>query len=462
MERKRIGPGSVRQPSIAGRLQDLVDAGDTRELARRSLTLQSVMLDLHRQLASANSMEDLARTLALALTGCFGCDRLLVLRRDTQQRKFTPVAATGDVSNALYEEASGLATRLAPFLPHVPLLAPLVPPFAGAVLADTGRLAALGCVRAVWLHVDKQVDWVVLVGRKLAGGDYDTFDVSLARATLDAAALACSNLLLVDELEERNRALLAANQRLQQLDDLKTAILAGVSHELCSPLTRIQMYAEALRDEPTTMTEGSEFLDIILASTRRLTQRIESALQFAELVGGRSSPRPTHVTLLGLAESVLACHAETAADGRVEMRLEGEDLAVFTDPEHLRLLLSALVENAVKYTPPGGAVRVEVAAEEAGAALRIVDGGPGIPPAVLAALWTPLETSDGTAQRAGAGLGLGLALAKRLAAELGVRLELVTTGPGGSTFGVYFADAAPSTTAGATAAGAPASVEERV
>ena len=130
-------------------------------------------------------------------------------------------------------------------------------------------------------------------------------------------------------------------------------------------------------------------------------------------------------------------------------------MAVFTDPEHLRLLLGALVDNAVKYTPPGGSVRVEVVAEAAGAVVRVVDEGPGIPPAVQERLWTPFETADGNLQREGAGLGLGLALAKRLAAELGVRLELLSSGPGGSTFGVFFADAAPETAPQVAPTGAP-------
>jgi signal transduction histidine kinase len=426
-------------------LQELVDSGDTHELARRSLTLQSVMLDLHRQLALVTSQAELARTMALALTGSFGCDRLLVLRRDALHRQFEPVASTGAVSDELHREAAVLAARLAPFLPHVPLLAPLVPPFATAVAAQTERLVALGCVRAVWLHVDKQVDWVVFVGRKLAGGDYDTFDVSLARATLDAAALACSKLLLVDALEERHRALLTANQRLQQLDDLKTAILAGVSHDLRTPLARIQMYAEALRDEPASATEVSEFLSVILSNTRRLSERIDSALQFAELVGGRTAPQPMHVALPALVESVLAHYAEPAADRTVKLSLQCEDLAVYTDPEHLRLLLGALVDNAVKYTPPGGTVRVDAVARDAGALVRIVDGGSGIPLDVQQHMWKPFEPSEGNSRREAAGLGLGLALAQRLAAELGVRLELLATSPEGSSFGVFFADAAPET-----------------
>src|SRR5262249_39853168 len=85
MRRKDV-TGSGRKPlQQGGRLQQLVDAGDTRELARRAMTLQNVLLDLHRQLGASQSQTELARTLGLALTGSFACERLLVLRRDREQ-----------------------------------------------------------------------------------------------------------------------------------------------------------------------------------------------------------------------------------------------------------------------------------------------------------------------------------------------------------------------------------------
>ncbi len=198
MARKPGATSKSRQPEITGRLQEMVDSGDTRELARRSMTLQAVMLDLHRQLAGAQSQADLARTMGLALTGSFACERLVVLRRGRGNKHFESVAEIGDVPAALHEEAPSLAARIAPFLPHVGQLAPLLPPFADAAADAAQRLSALGFVRTAWLNVEKQIDWLVLVGPKLSGSEYDTFDTSLLRATLDAAGLASSKLLLVD------------------------------------------------------------------------------------------------------------------------------------------------------------------------------------------------------------------------------------------------------------------------
>jgi signal transduction histidine kinase len=433
------------QPEAGGRLQQLVDAGDTHELARRSMTLQNVMLDLHRQLASAESQADLARTMALALTGSFACERLAVLRRVRGGRGFESVAEIGDVPATLHESAPALALRLAPFLPHMQPLTPLLPPFSEAVAEAAQALVDQGFVRAAWLNVEKQIDWLVLVGPKLSGNDYDEFDISLLRATLDAAFLACSRLLLVDALEERNRELVTANRRLLQIDDLKTAILFGVSHELRTPLTRILSYAEALRDGEAGAGETTDFLNVIVRNTHHLATRIDDALRFAELIGGRVEPQRQPVQLHELVEEAVANHAAAAAEAQVGLAARCEPLAVISDASWVRMILKCLIDNAVKFTPAGGEVCVELAAVDAGAAVRVVDSGPGIPDEARERIWQLFEHGDVSLRRPHHGLGLGLALAQRLASELGVRLELVHSSAAGSVFGIHFPDAAAST-----------------
>jgi signal transduction histidine kinase len=404
--------------------------------------LQAVLLDLHRQLGAAHSQADLARTMGLALTGSFACERLVVLRRSRVSKQFESVAEIGDIPATLHEAAPQLAARIAPFLPHVAPLAPLLPPFSEAVQDAAQRLSALGFARAAWLHVDKQVEWLVLVGPKLSGDAYDAFDLSLLRATFDAATLACSKLLLLDKLEERNRELVAANHRLQQIDDLKTAILYGVSHELRSPLARILGYAEALRDDEVGSHDTREFLDIIVSNTHQLAARIEDSLRFAELIGGRTAPHRQQVPLHDLLRAEADAHLDAAAARGVHIVTACDPLVVLTDPHHVRLILKCLIENAVRFTPEGGQITVEARPAGAGADIRVADTGAGIPEEARDRIWRAFETGDVTLQREQPGLGLGLALATRLAAELGVQLELERTGPAGSVFVVRFPDAA--------------------
>jgi signal transduction histidine kinase len=407
------------------------------------MTLQSVLLDLHRQLASVGSQEELARTMSLALTGSFGCERLVILRTEVERRVFAPVSQTGDVSEALRVASPELAKELAPVLPHVPLLHPLLPATTDALADTVQRAIRLGVARAAWLNVDRKMDWLVLVGPKLSRREFDEFDRSMLQATFDAASLACSRLLLVEALQRRHQELSDANERLLQIDDLKSAILTGVSHELRTPLTRILSYGEALRDGEVVLEQRRAFLDIILNSTRRLASHVDRALSFAELIGGRTNPQRARVGLHQVVEDLVLLHEQAATERGVELSVECKPHVTFTDADYVRMILKNLVDNALKFTPRGGRVLVQLLSEGAGASILVRDNGPGIPEDARERIWRLFELGDITLRRETEGLGLGLALAQRLASELNVELDLAQSGPEGSTFRVHFPDAAP-------------------
>jgi signal transduction histidine kinase len=171
----------------------------------------------------------------------------------------------------------------------------------------------LGIVRAAWLNVDDHVDWLVLAGPKLSGVEYDEFDRAMLQATFDATALACSRLLLVDALQLRNHELEEANARLVHIDDLKSAILIGVGHEMRTPLTRIQSYGEALRAGEVAPDETKAFLDVILRSTQQLAAHVDSALSYAQLIGGRTAPKRKRVALHTVVEDAVDAQRPSAA-----------------------------------------------------------------------------------------------------------------------------------------------------
>ncbi len=313
--------------------------------------------------------------------------------------------------------------------------------------------------RAAWLNVDRALDWIVLVGPKLSGLEYDEFDRSMLQATFDAAGLACSRLLLVGKLEERNRELSLANERLLQIDDLKSAILTGVSHELRTPLTRIQSYTEAIRDNEVSAEERRVFVDIILRSTRKLSSHVDRALAFAELIGSRTQPQNTRVALHEIVEDVVVLETGTARERGIELAQRCAPLVSLTDADYVRMILKNLVDNALKFTPHGGRVGVELVAEGLGAAIYVADTGPGIPAEAQERIWRLFEHGDISLRRETEGLGLGLALAQRLALELQLDLELCRSGPDGSVFRVHFAEAAPARAATAQAASSAVETE---
>jgi signal transduction histidine kinase len=265
----------------------------------------------------------------------------------------------------------------------------------------------------------------------------------MLQATFDAAGLACSRLLLVGKLEERNRELSVANERLLQIDDLKSAILTGVSHELRTPLTRIQSYTEAIRDNEVSTEERRACVDVILRSTRRLSSHVDRALAFAALIGGRTQPQSTRVGLHEIVDDIVVLETATARERGIELAQRCARLVSLTDGDYVRMMLKNLVDNALKFTPRGGRVGVELVAEGRGATIFVADTGPGIPAEAQERIWRLFEHGDISLRRETEGLGLGLALAQRLALELQVQLELLRSGPDGSVFRVHFPEAAP-------------------
>jgi len=432
-----------RQLTEGGRLHQLVAAGDSQELARRTFTLQSVALDLHRQFATVTSPEELARVLSLALVGSFACERLAVMRCDLEREGYQLVAHTGDVIPAKMNDARSCCQRLAPFLPHQPLLASLEPSFSSESTPASEALLQLGFERVAWLDVEQQVQFVILLGPKMTRLPWDEFDVSMLRASFDAARLACSKLLLVQELEQRNEQLRNVNNRLLQIDDLKSAILAGVSHELRTPLTRILSYAEALRDAGHSKPESDEFLGVIVDNTKKLSGLVDEALGFAQLIGGRTEPRKERVSLHDIVEDVIVRSRPDANNRMMQIDSTCEPHFVLSDPSYILRILRSLLSNALKFTPHGGTIRVDLVAESQGASILIEDSGPGIPQEARDRIWRLFEQGDISLRRETEGLGLGLALAQRLALELGVTLDLVASSDAGSTFRVHFLHALP-------------------
>lgn len=431
------------QHEPGGRLQQLVEAGDIEELARRVMTLQGLLLDLHRQLASVGSQEELARSMALALTGSFACERIVVLRSEGTRRRFEVMARVGDGSEELLGAAPRLASELAPFLGHVAPLVALESAIPHEARATLDRCAKLGVSRAAWLNVEGQVDWILLIGPKFSRAEYDEFDRSILQATFDATTLACSRLLLVDALRERNRELAEANTRLLHIDDLKSAILTGVSHELRTPLTRILSYGESLEAGEIGAEEQRAFVKIILSSARQLATQVDGALSFAEIIGGRTVPAHKRAALHDIVSDVALALEPNATERGVALAYHCAPHVAMTDPTYVRSIIKNLVDNALKFTPRGGRVDVDLVPEGAGASIFVRDTGPGIPEAARDRIWRLFELGDTSLRREKSGLGLGLALTQRLAMELDVELGLVQSGAEGTVFRVHFADAAP-------------------
>lgn len=222
-----------------------------------------------------------------------------------------------------------------------------------------------------------------------------------------------------------------ANQQQQNFID-------SVSHELRSPLTSIKLHLETLQRRPLPDETRAEFVRLMLSDVSRLSRLIEQVLEAAR----RDQPqRQGEMTTVALRPAVEQVAAELVTQHQLDgtsLTLAGPDLDLWTNPVDLRLVLTNLIDNAIKYSDAPARVRVEWAVGVGGLAdIRITDQGIGIPKALQRRVFQRLVRGTDEAARSRKGTGLGLYIVKETVKALRGRISLQSAGEGqGSTFTV--------------------------
>ena len=215
---------------------------------------------------------------------------------------------------------------------------------------------------------------------------------------------------------------------LRRLEQVRTEFVANVSHELRTPLTAIHGYLETLLDGALEEPENArKFLEIVFRHTERLGRLTDDLTDLSNIELGRISLRLEPTAVSDVADSVLAIIAPRAVAGQVsvEAKLPAGLPEVVVDRDRLAQILINLVDNAVKYTPKGGHVRVEGRVAERGMVeVTVRDTGVGIPRADLPRLTERFYRVDKARSRDLGGTGLGLAIVKHLVLAHGGELDI--------------------------------------
>ena len=224
--------------------------------------------------------------------------------------------------------------------------------------------------------------------------------------------------------------------RLKQLESARQEFVANVSHELRTPLSLIKGYVETLldgaRDNPEVATK---FLQTIDRNAERLRLLIEDLLTISELESGRIKLNLQSVMLGPVVTKVLEDFKTRAKAKGTSLINRAPDVAVRADIDRLEQVLGNLVENAIKYGRPKGAVTIGGRAVDGGQVeVFVQDDGPGIPPEALERLFERFYRVDKARSREQGGTGLGLAIVKHIVQSHGGRVW-ATSEPGqGATF----------------------------
>ena len=255
-------------------------------------------------------------------------------------------------------------------------------------------------------------------------GQVERIAASIARGELDVRLPVTG-----DERDEVDRLRGTINQMaegLEETEKMKNEFISSVSHELRTPLTSIRGWVETLRtlDDPTD-ENYRKGLEIINNETARLYNMVEELLDFSRLQNGRLKMECCPLDLVAeLTDAVLFCEARIQREGLLLAYSEPEEMIpVYADPDRLRQVFINILDNAIKYSAPGGRITVKIWQGEYKAFIEIIDQGRGIPPEDLENVKTKFYKGSNSVR----GSGIGLALVDSIMTALDGTMDLKST-----------------------------------
>jgi two-component system sensor histidine kinase KdpD len=267
----------------------------------------------------------------------------------------------------------------------------------------------------------------------------------------DRLLSAVGNQLAVAIERTRLREEAAETEILRRTDELKTALLNTVSHDLRTPLSSIIASAGSLLQQDVRWTEDErrDFARAIEEEAKRLNRLVGNLLDLSRIQSGSLVPQRGWYDLSALVDDVLGRLRSVTSRHQVVVSVE-ELPPVFLDYILIDEVLANLIENAAQYTPPGSEIAIRATRDNGQVRVEVADTGPGIPPEALPRLFEPfyrVQREGHTAR----GTGLGLAVAKGLVETHGGQIWAENRQGGGASFVFTFplgeADQAPVETA---------------
>ena len=216
-------------------------------------------------------------------------------------------------------------------------------------------------------------------------------------------------------------------------DKIKT-LIADISHQTKTPIANILLYTQLLREQPLP-EESQPCVDSLESQSRKLQSLIDALVKTSRLESGIIALHPAAGNLSSVIQSAVSQLAPNAEAKRISIITESADADAVFDPKWTEEAIFNLLDNAVKYTPSGGEVRISVTSYELFSAVHISDTGPGIPeeeqPKVFQRFYRGIE------HQTEEGVGIGLYLVRQIAEGQGGYVKVISEKGMGSTFSLY-------------------------
>jgi two-component system CheB/CheR fusion protein len=416
-------------------------AGDASEQPRESEG------DLRAALESANrELQRLARELELSRASLGTCDeRLSTALTDIVSRDHALARANGDLNNLLnaFDVAVLIldgSLRIRLFSPAARRLFALAPDQLSQTFSQLPAAQAFPDLLPQIEHVAE-----TLVGREFetrnTTGQWHRIHIRPYKCsgnTIDGLVVCAVDInTLKHHVREAQEARAQAERGNRERDDF----LGVLSHELRTPLASIMLHTQMLRRGEIGPSRYEQAFERIERSARMQAQLIEDLLDASRIVAGKLKLEVQAFELCPVVLAAVEGIREAAKSRAIALEVNvGDDIGeVWSDPGRVGQVVRNLLGNALKFTPVGGKISLELSAENGFAALRVSDNGAGIGPEFLPYVFDRLVQQESTITRRYGGLGLGLAIVRHVVETSGGTVSAESGGVGrGSTFKVTF------------------------
>ncbi len=288
----------------------------------------------------------------------------------------------------------------------------LVPSLAAAAVILWDRLR----VRRVMERMDDMLDRAIQGERP---------EEALDESRLSRLETRLASYLSASVISERSVA--------EEKDKIK-ALIADISHQTKTPIANVLLYAQLLEEQELT-SEGRACAGALVEQAKKLQTLIDALIKTSRLETGVLAMRPALGPLSPMLEDAAAQFAPAAAEKGVSLTLFPTDVQAVFDAKWTGEAVCNLLDNAVKYTPAGGRVKVEVIPYELFCRVDVTDTGPGIPEEEQAKVFQRFYRSAAFSQEPG--VGIGLYLARQIAEGQGGYIKVSSTPGSGSTFSLF-------------------------
>lgn len=293
----------------------------------------------------------------------------------------------------------------------------------------------------VFIPICTKDDWIglLVLGPKKSGNRYFSEELDLLTALADQTVAALQNTRLVTDLQEASRALEIANQRLRELDEMKSAFIGVITHEMRTPLANIVFAMQILEKYGTNNLTAEQLKQLVQVSkgVKAARNMIDNLILHASFLNNQVVLKTEKFDFRELVAQVVEpmLKAANEKDLRVTVDVPEEGLLVVADRALLSVALYHLIDNAIKFTDVGGKIWIGAWEDPEAVWLDVRDTGRGIAPDKVDLIWQSFAQASSDSLRRGLeGLGLGLSLVKFIIQAHGGQVGVESQPGAGSIF----------------------------